>query len=192
MMRVGLILMLMAGVASAQSVTIVVEPNVAGMIEASQEAMVKKLRAAPDAFLRDAAKLIYGYGAGDGIDKAGINTFIAMERAGVRARAMAAYLSADIDNDGEIVADELEMMARAMAAPKRGALWVGFGKGDADRSLSLSQAELRSFAQNVAIAEISEDDALRLQGLMAFDLDGNGIVTMPEVTNGVGAILDKA
>lgn len=191
-LRAGLILMLWAGVALAQGVTVAVEPNSAGLIEASPEAMVKKLRSGPDAFLRDAAKLIYGYGTVDGINAAGIDGFVALERARIRARVMQAYLGADMDNDGDAVRAEIVTLVAAMAAPKRGAVLFGFEQADADQNAVLSQVELRGFAQGVALNEMSDEDALRLQGLMTFDLDGNGFVTMPEVSTAVQAILDQA
>ncbi len=126
------------------------------------------------------------------INAAGIDGFVALERARIRARVMQAYLGADMDNDGDAVRAEIVTLVAAMAAPKRGAVLFGFEQADADQNAVLSQIELRGFAQGVALNEMSDEDALRLQGLMTFDLDGNGFVTMPEVSAAVQAILDQA
>lgn len=190
-MRAGLIVMLGLGSAQAQDAA-QTRPDMAGLMQNLPENTLKKLRGAPERFLKDAAGLIYGFGGDDGIDLAGIEAFVAAERARVRAGAMLPYLVADMDNDGDVTCDEVIRMANAAAAPKRGKMRLGFDQADANKDCSLSLVELRGFAQGVAMTSLPAEDANVLRGFLLFDLDGNGKLVMDEVAMGVSAIMGMA
>lgn len=189
-MRAGLILMLGLGAAQAQEAA--VAPDVATVLQALPEKSLKKLRGAPEVFLEDAAGLIYGFGDKGAIDAAGIDAFVAFERARLRAREMARYLVADLNNDGDIDRVELAQLADAAAAGKRGRLQRGFDQADSDVNGVLTAVELRRYAQGVALADMTDADADALRGLLLFDLDGNGFVAMEEVAAGVTEMLEDA
>jgi Ca2+-binding EF-hand superfamily protein len=184
-LRVMMVLMLGAGVACAQEGG----ADVPGF-GAMPEKALKKLRAQPEVFLQDAAAVIYGFGANGGIDLAGIDGFIAAERARFRAREMARYLAADMDNDGDISRAEMALLADGAAAGKRGRLQRGYDQADADASGVLTVAELRGFAQGVALVQMTDTDAEALRGLLLFDADGNGSAAMEEVAAGVSALVE--
>ncbi len=188
LLRTGMILLLLTGMASAQDVP-EAGPDIAGLMQSLPEKTLKKLRSAPDAFLRDAAGLIYGFGSEGGITIAGIDTFIAAERARVRAGEMARYLAGDLDNDGSIARDEILVLSNAAAVGRRGQLWLGFDLADADKDTVVSLAELRSHAQGTALEKMSETDAEVLRGFVVFDLNSDGIVAMAEVSAGVSAMI---
>lgn len=190
--RAGLILMLGLGAAQAQSKGDVAGPQMAGLMQSLPDKVLKKLRGAPEAFLEDAAALIYGFGQNGGIDRAGIDGFVAIERARIRAATMARYLAADLNNDGDVAQAEIAVLASAAAAGKRGALRLGFDKADADKNGVLSPTELREFAQGQALQDLSDAEAEGLRGFLLFDLDGDGIVAMEEVATGVTAMLEEA
>ncbi len=190
-MRAGLIVMLGLGSAQAQDAA-QTGPDMARLMQSLPENTLKKLRGAPEKFLKDAAGLIYGFGEDNGIDLAGIEAFVAAERARVRAGAMLPYLVADMDNDGDVTCDEIIRMANAAAAPKRGKVRLGYDQADANKDCSLSLIELRGFAQGVAMASLSAEDADVLRGFLLFDLDGDGKLVMDEVAMGVSAIIGMA
>ena len=160
-------------------------------VQGLPEAVMKKLQAAPDAFLQDAAGVIYGFGTKGSIDAAGLNAFVAAERAKFRAREMARYLAGDLDNDGAINREEVAVLAGTLPAGKRGRLQRGFDQADTDANKSVSLVELRGFAQGVAMISMSEADAAAVQALLLFDLDRNGAVAMEEVAAGVGSLLQE-
>lgn len=170
----------------------VARQDVAGLMQSLPEKALKKLRGAPEAFLEDAAGLIYGFGTKGGIDLAGIDAFVAAERARIRAAAMERYLAADLDNDGEVTRDEVAVLANAAAAGKRGRLRLGHDLADADKNGVLSLIELRNYAQGEAMKDMSVDDADGLRSFLMFDLDGDGVAAMEEVAAGVSAMLDDA
>lgn len=187
-MRAGLIVLLGLGSAQAQDAA-QTGPDMAGLMQSLPENTLKKLRGAPEKFLKDAAGLIYGFGEDNGIDLAGIEAFVAAERARVRAGAMLPYLVADMDNDGDVTCDEVIRMANAAAAPKRGKVRLSFDQADANKDCSLSLIELRGFAQGVAMESLSAEDADVLRGFLLFDLDGDGKLVMDEVAMGISAII---
>lgn len=188
-LRAVMILFWSFGAVWAQEITITLKPDIAGLLDASPEEMVKKLRSGPDAFLRNAARIIYGYGTEDGVDAAAIETYVALERAGARAQQMAAFLAADLDDDGAVSRMELIALANTRAADPRGKLRLGFDQADEDGNGSLSTVEMQDFAQESALAALTEEEELSLRGLLRFDLDGNGLTTMTEVATVVSAIL---
>lgn len=183
LIRAMLILLLGMGAVQAQDVAM------SGQIALPEKAL-KKLRAAPEVFLQDAAAVIYGFGTGGGIDLAGIDGFIAAERARFRAREMARYLAADLDNDGDISRGEMALLADAAPAAKRGRLQRGYDQADGDGNGVLTVVELRGYAQGAAMAQMTDADAEALRGLLLFDGDGDGIVAMEEVAAGVSGLVE--
>jgi EF hand len=189
MVRAGLILM--SGLVSAEAQEAKVPgQDMAGLMQSLPEKTLKKLRGAPEAFMEDAAGLIYGFGASGGIDLVGIDAFVAAERARIRAAVMERYLAADLDNDGDVTRDEVAVLANAAAAGKRGKLRLGHDLADGNKDGVLSLDELRSHAQEQAMKDMSVDDAEGLRGFLMFDLDGDGVVAMEEVAAGVTAMVD--
>jgi hypothetical protein len=188
LLRAMVILMLGVGAAMAQEAVVPVAA-VAGSGQALPEKAMKKLRGAPDVFLRDAAELIYGFGRDGGIDLAGIDAFVAAERARFRAKEMARYLAADINNDGDVGRDEMAALADAAAAGKRGGLQLGYDRADADGDGVLGLTELRGYAQGVAMVQMSDADVDEMRGILMFDADGDGVAAMEEVAAGVSALV---
>ena len=187
LLRGMIILMLCCGTAWAEDAP-AKDVAVTGLVQTLPATSLKKLRDAPDTFLANAATLIYGYGTGGGIDAAGIDGFIAAERARIRARDMMQYLAADLNNDGDISKGEVAALALAMQASKRGRLQRGFDLADADANGIMSAAELRGFAEGTAMNQMSAKDADALKALLQFDADGNGVVAMDEVVAGVSTL----
>ncbi len=189
LLRAMMIMLMCCSAAQAQDAP-AKEVAVTGLAQSLPAATLKKLRGAPDAFLANAASLIYGYGTAGGIDAAGVDGFIAAERARIRARDMTQYLAADLNNDGNISRDEVALLAAATQASKRGRLQRGFDSADGNADAVLSMAELRGFAQGTAMAQMSDTDADALKTLLQFDADGNGIVAMDEVATGVSTLME--
>jgi len=142
---------------------------------------VKRLAKARARFIEEAAAIILGYGSAQGVDAAGIETFIASTRAGIRARAMARLLAGDLDNDGAISGVELAALVGNAAASQRGQLQVAHGTADSDLSGMVSAAELRDWGQAKALDQMDEDEAQDWRQFMLFDLDHNGRVMLNEV-----------
>lgn len=145
------------------------------------EATLKRLRKFPDRFIEEMASLIYGYGGGLGIDLAGIDRFIAMDRADVRAREVRRLMVGDLDNDLVVSLVEIKALMGAKRAGMRGRLLLKFKAADRNHDNAASAAEIRDFAQMRAMERVSHDDEKRLYGLMGFDLDENGWVEMEEI-----------
>lgn len=155
--------------------------DVSGLVETLPDKTLKKLQKAPDRFIESAAGLILGFGTDGGIDLAGIDRSIAMERARVRAREMRRLMTADLDNDGAVTRAEIGALVAAERAGARGRLFLAHRAADLDGDGRVSAAELRAHAQARAMQALSESDAAHLRAFMGFDLDADGQVTLDEV-----------
>ena len=151
-------------------------------------ATLKRIQAAPDGYLDRTATIIAGYGGAQGIDAAGIDRYIAVTRAEARARLLGSLLAADLDNDGAVTADEVAELAPLIGARERGRLLRAQVQGDPDSDGMMSARELQAVAEKAGMQRVSAAAATALVGLMAFDLDGNGLVSPIELADVVAAV----
>lgn len=156
------------------AVTVAIPPDL-------PERLLKQLNKAKSRFLEDAAALILGYGTPEGIDPAGIEIYIASNRAEIRARAMGRLLAGDLDNDGAISSAELATLVANASAAERGRLQLSFTAADADLGGLVTAEELRLSGQVKALELFDETEAADWRQFMLFDLDRNGRVAMTEV-----------
>ena len=149
------------------------------------EKTLKRMRDAPDAFLIDAFDMILGYGTDGAIDAAGIDRFIAVDRAEARAKAAASLLAADLNADGAVGATEISVLVQAQAARQRGRLMQNFNAADNDGNGTVSGPEVAAAADTAAGDAVSPAKATALRSMMALDLDGDKLLTMDEVVKSV-------
>lgn len=168
------------------------EPVWADTAPVLPEATLKRIESAPDRFLEAAAVLIHGYGSGGGIDKAGIDRFVTLERAGARASAQRRLLAADLDANGAIGTDEIGVAAAAASARSRGKLFALHARADADGDGSVSAVELTAHAGAEALAAFTEAEAQAARSVLACDQDGDGHVTLFEVRRALAALEQAA
>lgn len=181
MRRVLLSFILLAGMTAPSLAQDVPPFDVSALMERLPDKTLKSLRRAPDRFIEEAAELIVGFGGDAGLNLAGIDRYIALERARTRAREIAQLMRADLDNDQMISRAEVEALIATQSATLRGRILLGFRGADADTDDTVSVAELRSFAQSRAMAWLSVEDAAVLRSFMGFDLDHDRYVTLDEV-----------
>ncbi|MFA9231472.1 MAG: hypothetical protein ACEQSU_12125 [Microgenomates group bacterium] len=151
-------------------------------------AMQKAMRSNPEQFLGDAAKLIFGYGGPEGVDKRGVQNFVAMERAAARVYAMQPLLQADIDGDGAAALSEVTMLAAAAAADKRGQIMALFARADTDNNDTVTMPEAMALGQIDALARFDPRDEAAALWILLLDQNANGFVTLEEVAAGVTAV----
>ena len=161
------------------------------LAEGLPPAAQKKIAADPGKFMEDVQALILGYGQDGAISGAALANYIALERAGARASAVRALLAMDLDGDGAVASDEVGFAAAAASAASRARLWGLFAKADADGDGQVSPGETTTQAAAAALKRFSEAKAQAVRALLAFDRDGDGMVTLEEVAAGVAA-LDEA
>ncbi len=152
------------------------------------EAVLKQVQSDPEPFLGLAANLIHGFGVENGIDQQGVDRFVALERAEVRAGALRRLAVADLDFDGAVTAQEMVVLAAAAGAKSRGRLWSLFEKADGDADRTVSAPEAASFARSEAMRSFSAADEAVARAVLTFDSDANGWVTLDEVKAAVAAL----
>ena len=163
----------------------------ASMLADLPERKLEELRRSPRAFIEMAADMIYGFGTAGALGPEGIDRYIAMGRAQIRAREIRRFLLADLDDDGVVTEAEINVLIAAEAATSRGRLYLAFRSADTaggapDGRVDLD--EMRAHASRVALEEIDAVKVDRIRSILLFDLDGDGRVTLPEVTDAVEAL----
>jgi Ca2+-binding EF-hand superfamily protein len=163
-------------------------PQAARLTGALPAGVLKRLRAAPDRFVADAAGLIYGFGQNGAIGQDGITAYVALERAKVRAREVARMLAADLDADGTVTSAEAAVLAASLSARDRARLKKALAASDANADGTADLTEMRMQAQAAALAAMTDTDADEIAAILAFDLDADGSVTPDEVIRGVDVL----
>ncbi len=167
------IFMVLAGSAGAQGLS---------------DAVLKQVQADPAPFLTLAADLIHGFGGEKGIDRAGVDRFVALERAAARASALRRLAVADLDFDGAVTAAELAVLAAATSAKARGRLWALLEKADGNGDRVVSAAEAAGFGRAEAMRAFSPGDEAVARAVLTFDSDADGWVSLDEVRAAVAAL----
>ncbi|MFM2391016.1 MAG: hypothetical protein RLZZ437_2571 [Pseudomonadota bacterium] len=144
-------------------------------------ALAKRMQRDMGDVAADAMTLILGYGRDGAIDRAGIETWLAVERAVARAQVMRRMIEADLDADGTVTAAEIAVIAGAAEAGIRGRIMQNHALADSDGDGAVSAPEAAARAQGFAMDEVSEGDAARAMALMGLDMDGDGRLTLAEV-----------
>ena len=150
------------------------------------------LQKRPELFLNDLATIIVGYGQGGEIDRSGIDIFIALQRADARAYHMRLFLRADLDWDGSVSRRELHAVQATSSARQRGRMELAFRRADTDADDQVSNKELRAYAELRAMDRLTGAEAEELYGMLVFDLDDSGTVTLEEAIRAIDLLQSDA
>jgi hypothetical protein len=149
-------------------------------------ALAKRMQRDMEDVASDAMTLILGYGRDGGIDRAGIATWLAVERAVARAQVMRRVIEADLDGDGSVAAVEIAVITAAAEAGLRGRIMQSHALADGDGDGAVSAIEAARRAEAFAMEEVSEADAAQAMALLGLDLDSDGRLTLAEVDRAAG------
>lgn len=177
----GLAMGLALGLAQAQAQE---EAKGRDPVEMARAKLERRVKSDPMGVLEDAARAIVtatASGSGvEGLDAAGVERLLALERAAIRARALGDWLAADLDNDGAISAAEAEAFLPLMAARPRAGAALAVMQADANGDGLSDPAELRAAADRQALTRIDVQEAAALAALLTLDRDGDGVLTLAE------------
>lgn len=163
----------------------------AGATLAEEDALAKAMSRNPERFEARIIDLIAGFGGEDGLTPQGIETHIALERAGARASALRRFLAMDLDADGSVSRAELAVSQHAASAQGRGRMERQFAAADADGNGTVDAGEMAAAGTAAGLAALDEGEADLLRAVMRLDADGNGVLQAAEVSAAV-ARLDEA
>ncbi|WP_371169883.1 hypothetical protein [Aliiroseovarius sp. 2305UL8-7] len=176
-----LLIALSATAARAQDGAAMLRGPLQDMLEGLPDPSLQKLLDKPDRFLEEITLLIVGYGDGASIDEVGIENFIALRRAKVRARELRRFDLADLDGDGTITRAELGILITTERASARGRLLIGFRKADLNRDDVVSPEERRRYGQIHAMKEVPDSELERLKSLLSLDENNDGRFSLDEL-----------
>ncbi len=140
------------------------------------------------AFLDAASTAIAWFGDDRGLNAAGIDDFIADERAERRAGVMQMLLAADLSADGALGRDEVARIAPSLSPTARGKLIARHDQADLNGDGTVSGAEMTGFAAAEAQRLVPDKRAEDLRLMLLFDQDGDGWVSFAEVKRAIAEI----
>lgn len=138
-----------------------------------------------EAVVAEGTRLILGYGADGALDAAGLARAIAHERAALREAARAMLLRADLDGDGAVGAAERALHENTLSARMRAQMRTAFDQADADGDGTASSAEISTHAARLGLEKFDETDAADLRAYLELDQDGDGRLTVEELSRAV-------
>lgn len=154
-------------------------------LSADQRDRVLKDRAE---FLEAAAIAINWFGDPRGLNAAGIEDYIAAERAERRAGVIKALMAADLSADGTVSAAEVARLAPTLTPSARGRLIALHTLADADADGIAGPDEMIRLSQAEALRLVDDDRAETLRVLLLFDVDGDGWVLLDEVRTAIAGL----
>ncbi|RYI05735.1 MAG: hypothetical protein EON48_14955, partial [Acetobacteraceae bacterium] len=131
----------------------------AGTAQAEGDALAKAMSRNPDRFEAQAIDLIAGFGGAEGLTPEGVETHIALQRAGARASAMRRFFAMDLDGDGRVTRDELGVSQHAASAQGRGRMERQFNAADAGGDGVVDAAEIAASGTAAGLAALDEGEA---------------------------------
>lgn len=158
-------------------------------VRAEEDILAEAMSRNPERFEARAIDLIAGFGGAGGLSSAGIETHIALERAGARASGLRRFLAMDLDADGNVTQAELAVSQQAASAQGRGRMARQFALADADGNATVDAGEMAAFGTAAGLQALGEAELLR--ALMQLDANGDGALVAAEVVAAV-ARLDGA
>ncbi|MEM1431719.1 MAG: hypothetical protein AAGG09_19860 [Pseudomonadota bacterium] len=151
------------------------------------DSTVERIARNPGIFVEDMVTMILGHGQNGRIDAQGFDDAVALARARTRARELHRFAVADLDGDGAVTRNEMEIAIRAQAARSKARLTLGHKAADTDGDGVASRAEIAAFAEATALRELGPQKAERLRALISMDADGDRAVSVDEVIAAVAA-----
>lgn len=165
------------------------DPGIAGRIHAAlPQVMRDGLGKFGPGYLDYAEDLITGYCDIDRIDADGLAAYVGLRRAGLRADAADGLIAADLNGDGAVTTREKGQVMRFLSSGLRARLARLHDAADEDGDGTVSTEEMARYPAAHALARFGQGDADKVLGLMAFDLDGDGWVTVDELRRGHDAL----
>jgi hypothetical protein len=150
------------------------------LAQAVETPLERAMRTNPDRFEAQVLDLLAGFGGPDGLTRGGLAEHVALERAGARASAMRRLLAMDLDADGAVLRNELQIAQRAASAAMRGRMERLFAAADADGDSVVSTDEIAADGKAAAMRALGEAEEELLVSVLTLDADGNGSLSSDE------------
>ena len=162
----------------------------AGAARAEEDALAEEMTRNPARFEARAIDLIAGFGGPGGLRLEGIEAHVALERAGARASAMRRFLAMDLDADGSVDRNELATVQHAASAQGRGRMERQFAAADADGDAVVNAGEIAAAGTAAGLAALGEEEAGLLRAMLRLDANGDGALSVAEVSAAIARASD--
>lgn len=161
------------------------------LAQAVETPLEKAMQGNPGRFEATMLDLVAGFGGPDGLTREGIADHIALQRASGRATAMRRLLAMDLNADGDVQPEELQVAQRAASAGSRGRMERQFAAADADSDGKVTAAEIAADGAAAALGALGADEEALLFAALSLDADRNGALSAAELRAAVAKVGDR-
>jgi Ca2+-binding EF-hand superfamily protein len=149
--------------------------------QAVEKPLDRAMQANPVRFEARMLDLVAGFGGPEGLTREGIEEHVALERAAARATSMRRLMTMDLNADGEVQRNELQVVQQAASAGARGRMERQFAAADANGDGKVSAAEVAADGKAAALAALGEDEEEMLLSVLTLDADGDRALSAAEL-----------
>lgn len=160
------------------------------LAQAVETPLEKAMQGNPGRFEATMLDLVAGFGGPDGLTREGIADHVALERAAGRAGAMRRLMAMDLNADGDVQREELQVAQRAAGAGSRGRMERQFAAADADGDGKVSAAEIAADGAAAALGALGADEEALLIAALTLDANGDGALSAAELRTAVAKVGD--
>jgi Ca2+-binding EF-hand superfamily protein len=151
------------------------------MAQAVETPLERAMLGNPDRFESEMLDLVAGFGGPDGLTADGIGAHVALERAAARAAAMRRLMAMDLDADGAVLRQELQVAQQAASAGARGRMERQFAAADGNGDGSVSAEEIAADGKAAALRALGKEEEEVLFAALTLDANGNGALAADEL-----------
>ena len=151
------------------------------LAQVAETPLEKAIQGNPERFEAMMLDLVAGFGGPVGLMREGIAEHVALERASARASAMRRMVAMDLNVDGDVVRQEMQVAQRAASAGSRGRMERQFAAADVNGDGKVSAAEIVADGKAAALSALGEDEEELLLAAMTLDADGDGALSAGEL-----------
>lgn len=160
------------------------------LAQAVETPLQKAMQGNPARFEATMLDLVAGFGGPEGLTRDGVAEHVALERAAGRATAMRRLMAMDLNADGDVQREELQVAQRAASAGSRGRMERQFAAADADGDSKVTAAEISADGAAAALGALGKDEEALLLSVLSLDADGNSALSAVELRNAVAQVGD--
>jgi Ca2+-binding EF-hand superfamily protein len=160
----------------------------AALTQTVETPLQRAMEGNPGRFEATMLDLVAGFGGPDGLTQVGIAEHVALERAAGRAGAMRRLMAMDLNADGDVQRNELQVAQQAASAASRGRMERQFAAADEDGDGKVTAAEIAADGAASALGALGADEEALLMSLLTLDANGDAALSAAELRTAVARL----
>ena len=172
------------GMATAQAT----DPDLSAFAKSLPPEVLRQIGQRQDRYLQQMSQLIFELSPDGVATPAAAAVHTNRQAAVFRSREIMQLLRHDLDGDGDLTANEIELQLPFLQPQERAQLTLKVLEADANADQSLSLSEILATSQAAASERAQRSGGLNIDIVMAFDANADGRVDLSEISSVIAAI----